>query len=99
MTTDKERLERQIELVKSHYPDRDSIWAFFDTLKSNAFILSCMKNSRLDKKVREYIGDKVVSTDEWLYIWDVFAIIEYASTTTHDAEEKYREFEKQFNTL
>lgn len=95
-----EKLEKQIALVKKFYPNRDSLWAFFNTLESNDFILSCMKNSYLDKKVRAYLGDKEYSCDEWLYIWDVFAMIEYVSTHGCVSEkEKFHEFEKQFINL
>lgn len=100
MTATEEKLDRQIELVKRFYPNRESLWAFFNTLESNDFILSCKKNSRIDKMVRVYFGDRAYSCDEWLYIWDVFVMIEYFLIHGCTSEkEKFHEFEKQFINL
>ena len=100
MTTTEEKLERQIELVKRFYPDRKSLWAFFNTMESNCFILECKKSSHINKMVWEYLGDKEYSSDEWLYMWEVFVMIEYVSTHVCASEkEKFHEFEKQFINL
>jgi len=100
MTTTEEKLERQIELVKKFYPNRESLWAFFSTMKSNDFILDCKKDSLINKRVQAYLGDKEYSCDEWLYIWDLFVMIKYVSTHGCASEkEKFHEFEKQFINL
>lgn len=100
MNTDDDKLERQIALVKKFYPDRDSLWAFFDTFGIYDFILGCMKDNRIDNKVNKYFGKRNVG----LYMWEVFVMIEYVSTynkvqKSESEKEKFNEFEEQFKNI
>jgi hypothetical protein len=95
-----EKLEKQIALVKKFYPDRDSLWCFFNTLKDNSFLLSCVKDSSIDKKTNQYLRGREFDSYEWMYTWELFAMIEYVSKRSGSYEkEKFHEFEEQFKNI
>ena len=85
-----DKIEEKIELVKKYYPTRDSIWDFLTTIGS-AFVNHCQKNMLIDRRVSEYIKGKTVDVDERLYLWAIFAMIEFA-----ELKKQNRGFVEQF---